>query len=349
MSLVAVAVSGGVDSLTAAFLLKKAGYSLIGLHFVTGYEAPGTSPETISAAVSKMVGIPVETIDLREAFRDGVVTYFTRTYLEGRTPNPCIMCNRIIKFGELLDIAGNLGACRLATGHYARLDGDPLGRFVLKKGVDPRKDQSYFLAGLGQDRLSRALFPLGDLKKQEVTAIARSEGLRPLTMKESQDVCFIQNRTYTDFLLEVAGAQAAPPGIVTDMEGKVVGRHGGLFRYTVGQRRGIGIPGPEPYYVVGMDAVANRLVVGRKTDLYSDGCVLTGMNWILPPPKKSEKVHIRLRYRHRAVEAEITDLGQDRVAVRFEAPQCAVTPGQAGVLYTGDAVRGGGWIASGKV
>ena len=334
--------------MTAAFLLKKAGFSLIGLHFVTGYEASDPSSEAVSAAISKMVQIPVEIVDLRAAFRDAVVSYFTRTYLEGRTPNPCMVCNRVIKFGQLLEIAGRMGATHLATGHYARLGRDVHGRILLKKGVDPVKDQSYFLARLGQDQLCRAMFPLGDLTKEEVTAIGRTEGLQPLTKGESQDVCFIQNRTYMDFLIDETRAGTPPPGMVTDTEGNIIGSHSGLFRYTIGQRRGIGIPGPEPYYVVRMDAAANRLVVGKKADLLSSGCMLTGMNWILQPPSGSFKAQIRLRYRHRATEVEVTPWGEDQVTVRFQTPQSAVTPGQAGVIYAGDTVWGSGWIMSGE-
>jgi tRNA-uridine 2-sulfurtransferase len=343
MSLIAVAVSGGIDSLAAAYLLKKAGHPLIGLHFVTGYEADPAGSEQTAQSLSSSLGIPVEIVDLRNTFSEKVVSYFTRTYLEGRTPNPCMVCNEAVKFGKLLDVALNFGATRLATGHYARLQVADDGTMRLKKGADPVKDQSYFLARLNQRQLSQALFPLGHMKKEEIVSLCRVEGIAPAAASESQDVCFVHHPSYMDFIMD-QGIPLDAPGAVVDTEGNVIGKHSGLFRYTVGQRRGIGIPGPEPYYVLRIDPSTHRLVVGKKTELLSDGCLLSGMNWILPRPTESFRAEVRLRYRHRAVSATILPVDEDRALVRFDAPQAAVTPGQGGVIYDGESVLGSGWI-----
>ena len=358
MALTAIALSGGVDSLLAAHLLQQSGHRLVGIHFLTGYEE--TSPDVSTdpkataggglaqarrrmAPISRQLRIPVEIVDCRAAFQREVVEYFKAAYQAGRTPNPCMVCNPRIKFGVLLEKAGELGASHLASGHYARVQTDGQGRLHLYQGADVTKDQSYFLARLTPRQLAAALFPLGSMEKRKVRQTAAAQGLQPVTADESQDICFIRGRSYGDFLLNHLGL-SPQPGPIVDTGGREIGRHSGLHRFTVGQRRGINCPAPEPYYVVRLEPGARRLVVGAKADLECSGCRLEAMNWIQPPPEKSFRAAVRIRYRHKAVPARIHPLAQSRARVVFESPQAAVTPGQGGVIYRGEEVLGGGWI-----
>jgi tRNA-specific 2-thiouridylase len=337
--LIAVAVSGGVDSLMAAALLKTQGYSVFGIHFLTGYE-----PEKRNvAAVTEQLGIPLHVVDLTDAFRTQVIGYFLRTYVGGKTPNPCLVCNPVVKFGILFEHARRLGAERLATGHYARVVSDTHRQPHLFKGVDRRKDQSYFLAFLTQHQLARACFPLGEMKKTDVIKMAAEKNLLPATPKESQDVCFISSRRYTEFLDDQLKA-APSPGEIVDRKGRVLGRHTGLHRYTIGQRRGINCPAAESYYVLRIDTQNNRLVVGPKRDTLSSECRVEEINWIQPEPPKPIRVHTRMRYRHTASPSTLTPQPPQQAVVDFDAPQAAITPGQGAVFYVGDEVIGGGWI-----
>jgi tRNA-specific 2-thiouridylase len=342
---IAIAVSGGVDSLVGAYLLKRQGLDVLGIHFLTGYEKAAEPGSTTIQDLFSPLDIPIAIIDLTTPFKAAVVDYFAAAYRDGKTPNPCLVCNPTIKFGVLLEKTRQLGASRLATGHYARVEKGREGRYRLMKAVDERKDQSYFLSRLTQDQLARACFPLGTWTKDRVRQLAAEKGLQPLTRKESQDVCFIKDSNYAEFLVRTNGV-SPQPGDIVDTAGQRIGTHNGLHRYTVGQRRGINCPASHPYYVVGIDAGRNRLVVGSKNELYTDRCRVADVNWIAGVPDGPVPADTRIRYRHRAVASVVSPGGNDAAVVRFDQPQAAVTPGQGAVFYRGEEVLGGGWIAA---
>ena len=346
----AVAISGGVDSLIAACLLKEQGLDVIGIHFITGFENVSPRTQHLQAYephsvldIGKQLDIPVEIVDIRAEFQEKIVDYFIRTYQQGQTPNPCMRCNPTIKFGTILACARGLGAQELATGHYARIRSDKCGKFHLFKGFDHRKDQSYFLARLTQEQLACARFPLGDMRKSDVKKMAVQKGLRPATRGESQDVCFIRDKSYGDFLTGQKGFEPKP-GPIEDMNGKIIGKHDGLHRYTVGQRRGINCPAAEPYYVIRLDTTNNRLTVGAKEDLASAECKVVDINWIGEAPREPINIMTRVRYRGKEVAATVLPQDKFTAIVRFKKPQMAVTPGQGAVFYQGDEILGGGWI-----
>lgn len=343
---VAIAVSGGVDSLVSAYLLKQQHIDIFGIHFLTGYEKAVEPESTKIQDLCRQLDMPVVIVDLKTQFKEMVVDYFTAAYQNGKTPNPCLVCNPAIKFGVLLKEARRMGASRLATGHYARVTEGRGGRYRLRKGVDENKDQSYFLSRLTQDQLARACFPLGTWNKEQVRSLAAEKQLLPVTRQESQDVCFIRDRNYTDFLLRTTGI-CPQPGDIVDTGGRRVGTHNGLHRYTVGQRRGINCPASQPYYVVRIDTQSNHLVVGGKDDLVARQCRVAGINWTAGLPGGPIAVDTRIRYRHRAVPSMVSPVGHDGAVVRFYQPQSAVTPGQGAVFYQGDEVVGGGWIGDG--
>lgn len=337
----AVAISGGVDSLTAAWFLKEKGRQVVGIHFLTGFETDTES--SVAGDIEKQLGIPVHVVDCSEAFESKIVAYFMQTYMDGKTPNPCLVCNPLIKFGEILSIAKKFGASKLATGHYARISVNSAGLMELKKGIDPKKDQSYFLAFLSKRQLSDACFPLGAYTKAEVKKIAAENGLKPATAGESQDICFIRGKSYGEFLARRNGFRPKPGGI-ENTDGEVIGEHRGLHLFTVGQRRGIDCPASQAYYVVRIDVKRNRLIVGFKNELFSKACRVTGINWITKPPEAPFRAEVRVRYRHRAVPATVVSEGENTATVTFDIPESAVTPGQGAVFYDGDSVIGGGWI-----
>ena len=362
MRKIAVLLSGGVDSLVSARILKDQGHSVFGIHFFTGYETPEstrllgktspsptsgiTSGKTVADIISGLrdqLEIPIEILDARKAFQSRVVDYFIHTYQKGRTPNPCMVCNPFIKFGACLSLAAEQGASHLATGHYARVRKDGNGTFHLLCGKDHKKDQSYFLARLNQQMLSKAVFPLGAFTKAETIALSQKLGLKPVAPKESQDICFINDCTYGEFLVQQPGFHSHK-GLVQDIDGHIIGDHQGLHHYTIGQRRGINIPASEPYYVVRIEPEQNRLVVGFKQDAFSDTCYVEEIQWIHEPPPQPIKVMTRIRYRHEAAPSQITPIGNHAARIRFEVPQSAITPGQAAVFYDRDEVLGGGWI-----
>jgi tRNA-specific 2-thiouridylase len=344
---IAIALSGGVDSLVAAYLLKEKGYRLFGIHFITGFEAAGVEQRVSLTPIAQQLGVEIEVVDCTDAFRRTVVDYFARSYQSGETPNPCMMCNPLIKFGAILTAAKQRGATRLATGHYARVSRDASGVHHLYKGVDGTKDQSYFLARLTQDQLGAACFPLGQWTKSDVRGCARTAGLTPVAKRESQDVCFVRGTGYREFLAQHYDI-GTRPGPIVDTSGRVLGQHQGLHRYTVGQRRGINCPAPEPYYVIRLDETRNRLVVGAKAELKAPGCRLLEMNWIAPPPTQPFRADVRVRYRSAAAPATITPEDGRVATLRFDAPQTALTPGQGGVIYDGEEVLGSGWIKIGS-
>ena len=341
---IAIAVSGGIDSLVAAYLLKQTGADVFGIHSLTGFEGPAAPDSTTIASCCRQVAMPVVVVDLRHAFKQCVVDYFTDTYQAGETPNPCLVCNPVIKFGHLLAEARKQGATRLATGHYARIEAREGEPCRLKKGVDAAKDQSYFLARLTQRQLAQACFPLGDWTKGQVRALAAQKGLRPMTRQESQDVCFIRDTSYADFLTGTAGMRPQP-GDIVDTAGRRIGSHDGLHRFTVGQRRGINCPASEAYYVVRIEPRHNRLVVGFKEELYRKDCKVKEINWIGEAPDQEMAVAVRIRYRHQAVPARLMPIDVQSAEIHFERPQAAVTPGQGAVFYRGEEVLGGGWIS----
>ena len=364
MRKIAVLLSGGVDSLVTARILKDQGHAIFGIHFFTGYQTPDSAGSPVDKLSSTTSGIesrkaaigivsrlhdqleiPIEIFDARKAFKSVVIDYFVRTYQEGRTPNPCMVCNPFIKFGACLSLATEQGASHLATGHYARVRKDSHSTFHLLRGKDHKKDQSYFLAGLNQKMLSQAVFPLGEFTKTEIIALSQKLGLRPVVSKESQDICFINDCAYGEFLEQQPGFNSRK-GLVEDIDGYVIGEHQGLHHYTIGQRRGINIPASEPYYVIRIDAEQNRLVVGFKQDTFSDNSYVEEIQWIHEPPSQPVSVMTRIRYRHKAAPSQLTPLGEHTARIRFETPQSAITPGQAAVFYNGDEVLGGGWIAA---
>jgi len=352
--LTAIAVSGGIDSLMAAHLLKEKGHNVVGVHFVTGYENPlpdnGQSAHIAEShkifSIAKQLGIDIKVLDCRIEFKKNVVDYFIQTYRSGQTPNPCMVCNPLIKFGTVFNFARKLGASTLATGHYARIKGDRHGNFHLFKGIDPKKDQSYFLARLTQQHLAGARFPLGHMKKSDVIRLAEMKGFKPVKKTESQDVCFIKGKNYGNFLARHEGFEPKP-GLIKDVDGNILGKHKGLHLFTIGQRRGINCPASEPYYVTQMDTRQNVLTVGFKKDLFAPRCNVENINWIQEPPNRPVDVHTRVRYRHTAAASMLIPVNDKTAMVRFEKPQEAITPGQCAVFYKGDEVLGGGWIAPG--
>lgn len=341
---VAVALSGGVDSLVSGFLIKQAYKEVFGIHFTTGYEARPVN----TAALEDQLGFPVHTVDLSEAFETCVVDYFISSYLAGKTPNPCLICNRKIKFGELLSHAGSLGADALATGHYATIvnryafpDKTITGAW-LEKGTDPQKDQSYFLSMLTPDQLERLIFPLAATTKPEVRKIADKNGLVPSVPSESQDICFIREPSFSDFITRKTGICPAP-GNIMDIHGNIVGTHKGLHTFTVGQRRGINVPAPEPYYVRRINTADNVLEVCFKKDLARKNMRVDDMIWNYSDIQEISNLSVKIRYAHQGAAACLTRQGT-RGDVVFDTPQNAVTPGQAAVFYLDNRVLGAGII-----
>lgn len=361
---IAVAVSGGIDSLVAAFLLKKQGFDVFGLHFVTGFEdhpaiEVGPSLEKVATEfpinesgtvicsdfireISDQLGIPVHIIDIRKEFMSEVSGYFFRSYIDGLTPNPCIVCNAKIKFGLMIEKADFFGAEFLATGHYARVETGHDGLPRLYRSADTVKDQSYFLSQVKKENLARSLFPLSGLTKNEVKFIALKNGLKPPFSKESQDICFIK-AGYGDFMESQPGFIAKHGQIVTS-DGKTIGSHKGLHLFTIGQRRGINCPAKEPYYVLKLDTVNNSLVVGYKDELYQKTCTLDSMNWFGELSSVEQRLKVKIRYAHRAADAVVIKNDDGTCEVFFDEPQLSITPGQAAVFYDNDEVIGGGII-----
>jgi tRNA-specific 2-thiouridylase len=342
-------MSGGVDSSLAAFLLAREGCEVVGVTMVMrpdGSACPSAAVEDASR-VAREIGIPHHVVDFGRVFEEAVVAHFCAEYAAGRTPNPCVACNLHVKFGALLRWAREAGADRLATGHYARLDLDArTGRRLLRRAADRDKDQTYVLYGLPQDALASAVFPLGEMAKSEVRALARRLDLAVADRPESQEICFVDD-DYRSFLEgRVPGIFA--PGDIVDREGNVLGRHRGLSRHTVGQRRGLGLAGPRPLYVVALDRAANRVVVGPWEETFGGGLVATDLNFIPfeTPPPGPLAVMAKVRYRSEPAAATLypaDEVGRARLA--FARPERAITPGQAVVFYDGDLVLGGGTIA----
>ena len=374
-------MSGGVDSSTAAALLAEnnspsgegSAPDVVGLTMqlwnqrrlpslagqAPGIGTPGQSSGRCCSLddvydarrVASFLGLPYFVVNFEQRFEDGVVRPFVERYLAGETPIPCSLCNTEVKFGQFVETAWQIGAERVATGHYARISCDPnTGRYRLLAGVDRSKDQSYFLFGLTQEQLSRSFFPLGELTKEQVRAIAREKKLPVAEKAESQEICFVPTGSYREFIeayLAEQGTKAPnPAGEVVSTGGQVLGEHHGLHHFTVGQRKGLGVAAGTPLYVVELDPVCNRVVVGSSEDLYHRRCTVRDVNWIRPVAQgENVEARIKIRNKHVAALARVEVRAPDQAFVEFFEAQRAITPGQAAVFYDGDEVLGGGWIS----
>lgn len=345
---VVVALSGGVDSAFAAHLMLKKGYQVIALHMDLGLgeveegRCCGWHAEKKARKIAAFLNIPFYVVNLRDKFREKVISYFISSYLSGRTPNPCVVCNRFIKFGELLQKTEELGGEKLVTGHYARIEkeGD---KWVLKRGVDREKDQSYFLFSLLKKPLDRICFPAGELRKEEVIAEVKRCGI-PAGFRESQEVCFLDKGGIKSLLLKKMKSMCSPGPIITT-KGKKVGTHPGISFFTVGQRRGLHLTLGEPYYVVRIIPEENTIVVGRKEELFSRILMAEDMLWERGYRVEEEKVvEAKVRYRAKPARARILAWDGKRLRLQFFQAQWAITSGQAVVIYEGERVVGGGWI-----
>ena len=348
---VVVAMSGGVDSSVTAALLKEQGYEVIGLtmHHWDACAKDGTDDACHTNAavanakkIAEQLDISFFSVNFETDFRQQIISRFCAEYFSGRTPNPCAVCNKKIKFGLLLEKALELGADYLATGHYVSLV-EKEDRLFISKGADQIKDQSYFLFSLGQQQLSRSLFPLGGLNKQQVRQHALRFGLQIAEKDESQDICFIPDGDYVSFL-ERQQSSVKLSGEIVHVSGEVLGQHHGIYRYTIGQRKGLGIGWKEPLYVVGIDAEKKKVIVGEKQYLSRTEMTAEQCCWSIPEPTESFSTTCRIRYRHTEVAATVEPSGNGCVKVVFDLPQEGVTPGQAAVFYADNLVIGGGWI-----
>ena len=360
---VLLGMSGGVDSSVTGYLLREQGYDVVGVTMkvwpqdcISRAEDKCCGPQAVAdaRAVAHSLGIPHYVVDEADLFERTVIDYFTSEYQAGRTPNPCVMCNEKLKFGNLWGKAEALGCDYIATGHYAIVEhnGD---RAVLRKGVDPRKDQSYFLFSLRQPQLQRALTPLGTMRKPEIRKIAHSLGLKVADKVDSQEICFVPGNDYKTFLRSHLGEKDFHRGEIYDVDGNFVAEHDGIELFTIGQRKGLPGGSVRPRYVVDLDPETNRVIVGDADDLVCDEFEIDRTNWISdvePGPSRTGTVSaaasgdltVKIRYSHPGTRATVTPLENNRARVRLHDPQRAVTPGQAAVIYDGDVVVGGGWI-----
>lgn len=355
MSHVFVAMSGGVDSSVAALLLQQAGHKISGVNLRMFHnedlgQSPGKTCCSLADAedaglVARRLGAPFYVFDVSQVFRSTVIRDFIEEYQNGRTPNPCAVCNRTVKFGALLDRVRVLGADYLATGHYARVEQDAAtGRYLLKRGLDRSKDQSYFLYMLTQEQLAHTLFPLGGLEKTQVRQLAEAHGLVNAHKHDSQDICFVPDGDYAAFIERTVGTPSLPGNFV-DQKGQVLGHHRGIIRYTHGQHKGLGLSTSEPLYVLEKDAVSNTIRLGLDSDLWSQTLTAEQFNWVsIPEPTEPIAVTVKTRYSQREAAAIARSLPGGRCQVTFEEPQRAITPGQAVVLYQEEIVVGGGTI-----
>lgn len=367
----AIAMSGGVDSSTAAAILHQRGHKIIGLTMQlwnhrrlpelaaadgapTPHRCCSIDDVYDARRVAAHFNFPFYVVNFERQFEDAVVRPFVDDYLHGRTPIPCTACNNQVKFEELLTMMREAGAARLATGHYARVrHNSETGRYELLRARDDAKDQSYFLFGLKQEQLARVDFPLGEMTKDQVREIARAAQLPVAEKPESQEICFVPTGNYVQFIESYLGEQGreAPPaaGEIVTIDGEVLGTHQGLHRYTVGQRRGLGISTGHSLYVVALDQEKNQLIVGEDSSLWRSTCLVRDVNWIAFDSRRlpaSTRATVKIRHRHEPGAATVTPLNETSARVDFDAPQRAITPGQAAVFYDSDLVLAGGWIDS---
>ena len=352
MTRIVVAMSGGVDSSVAAGLLVEQGHDVIGLSMQLydqrGEETFGsccTLDDLYDARrVASAIGIPHYILNFERQFQDTVISNFVHEYAAGRTPLPCAHCNSDLKFSTLLDRARSLGAEQVATGHYARVEQSAAGRWLLRRSADPAKDQSYFLFSLTQPQLARASFPVGELNKTAVRAQARRLDLQVAEKPDSQEICFVPDGDYASFVARKEPA-VARGGTIVDQRGEVLGRHGGVHRFTVGQRKGLGVSGRAPFYVLKIEAESGQVTVGPREALEQTSLTASGVNWVASDaPSSWLPVSAQIRHRHRPAAGRVRAIEHDRAELIFGEPQAAVAPGQAVVFYDDDLVVGGGWI-----
>lgn len=345
-------MSGGVDSSVSAALLKEQGYEVIGATMQIWQTQEEEEREngccSLTAVndarrVADKLGIPYYVLNFRDIFKQKVIDYFIREYQAGRTPNPCIVCNKEVKFEALLDKAISMGIDYIATGHYAQVEFKD-GRYFLKKSVSKTKDQTYALYNLTQSQLARTLFPVGSYDKDKVREIAEKYDLGVAKKPDSQEICFVEDNDYGKFILEHTDSEMLP-GDIVDTQGNILGKHNGIFNYTVGQRKGLGIPSNTPLYVIEIDIEKNQVIVGDDSETFSDRLVARDLNWIfIDKLEKEMKVEAKIRYGAQEAPATIKLLKDGKVEVVFDNPQRAITPGQSVVFYDGEYVVGGGVI-----
>jgi len=344
---VAVAISGGIDSACAAAILKEEGWEVVGIHLVLPLPLKQREEKLRRASlVSGELNIAVYPLDVRNFFQMTVIDYFINAYYLGLTPNPCIVCNNMVKFERIISWMNGKGIDCIATGHYARLRRSSNKRYLdLLKGKDKKKDQSYFLHRLGQSHLSKTLFPLGGMTKAEIYKEAEERGLSALMHPESQEICFIPDNNYRSFFKHRTNTSMLLNGNIIDLEGNVLGVHSGIYAYTIGQRQGLGIGAKEPLYVCQIKPETNTIVVGPRKALFSSSLTAVDFNWIgIRRVEKTLRVQAQIRYRHEPAYGTLTIISPDIVHFEFDTPQWAITPGQAFVCYEGEKVLGGGWI-----